>query len=65
MGRWISGSFTVARARDTCSVVGEDTVGDVMPSCYGARPARETAAARARPRVGGVRRIQLLALYWM
>ena len=36
IGRRISGSFTPASARDTCSVVGEDTVGDVMPSCYGA-----------------------------
>jgi len=55
----------VARARDTCSVVGEDTVGDVMPSCYGA-PASTRNGGGPRPApTEGVTRTRSLALYWM
>ena len=43
----------------------EDAVEDVMLSCYGAPAARETAAARAGPRVEGVTRTRSLELNCM
>src|SRR5262249_7987274 len=50
MGRWISGSFTLASAAVTCSTVGGEEIvgGEAMPQSYAGRPPRWFRGGRPR-----------------